>query len=65
MTTTTKQRLLSSVIGIPSRLKGIERAVLGGMFLGEGLVREVRHRNHTRSYALTQAGKAFLAQEKE
>jgi DNA-binding PadR family transcriptional regulator len=35
-------------------------SVLTGMLAERGLVRTVRHRDHTRSYALTEAGRAAL-----
>lgn len=42
------------------RLRGIEFAVLAGMLESRGLVRVVKRRDHTRPYALTVKGKAYL-----
>jgi len=43
------------------RSDGVSFAILAGMLEERGLVRTVKHRNHTRTYALTSEGKACLA----
>jgi hypothetical protein len=40
---------------------GLTFAVLAGMLEKRGLVRTVRHRDHTRTYALTSEGRGCLA----
>jgi len=40
---------------------GITFAVLAGMLEKRGLVRTVKHRDHTRTYALTREGRDCLA----
>ena len=40
---------------------GMAFAVLAGLLEERGLVRLVRHRDHTRTYALTAAGRSALA----
>lgn len=40
---------------------GLTFAVLAGMLEKRGLVRTVRHRDHTRTYALTDEGRGCLA----
>lgn len=40
---------------------GLTFAVLAGMLEKRGLVREVKHRDHTRTYVLTSEGRGCLA----
>jgi len=52
---------LRRVVRRDDSMTTITRAVLGGKFEEQGLVRVVRHRDSTRSWALTRAGRAALA----
>lgn len=45
----------------PQRASGITFAVLAGMLEKRGLVRTVKHRDGTRTYALTNEGRGCLA----
>ena len=47
------------------RSDGMSFVILASMLEKRGLVRTVKHRNHTRTYALTAAGRACLARVKQ
>jgi hypothetical protein len=57
-----QRALLVIAQGMAAQLADVSVAssVLRGMLQERGLVRTVRHRDHTRSYALTKAGRATL-----
>lgn len=54
---------LPKLVGRNPAMKGspLARAVLTGKYIKRGLLRAVKHRDHTVSYVLTDAGKFFLA----